>query len=122
MSIIKSKSVYPPLRDLYGLFDATGFAQGLLVLRLWLRVGHYPGSGLDIDLAVFDNQGANGDGHVHVSGIGKITDRAAVNLALAGFQFINDFHGPDFRGPGQSTRWENRPKGVYSVLARLKLP
>ena len=69
------------------------------------------------------NQGSNGDAGIEIVAEVDIHDRARVNAALGGLQFIDNFHRADFgsagNGPGRKARHQSVP--TVHVIAQLAL-
>jgi hypothetical protein len=62
---------------------------------------------------VFDNAGADGDGHVHISGVAQVATGAAIDTALDGFELVNQFHGMYLGRAGERTRREGGLEHVH---------
>src|SRR5690606_19508279 len=75
------------------------------------------GAGLDVQHAVLDDGGADGDGGIHVAVPGQVADRTRVDAALDRLQFVDDLHGADLRRAADRAGREGRPQHVLRAHA-----
>src|SRR5690606_6916976 len=84
--------------------NGPGLVHGFLPFEGWHAIRHDPAAGLDVELAVLDHGGADGDGGVHVAVPANVAHGAAVDTALDRLQLIDDLHGANLgsatQGPG----------------------
>ena len=83
--------------QLDGAEDRLRLVHRLVVLVGGLGVGDRAAAGLDVDLAVLDDDGADVDRGVEVAVPGEVADRAAVGAALVRLELVDDLHRPHLR-------------------------
>lgn len=94
---------------------------GLLILGLPVGVSDDAATAPAADLAVLDQQAANGNGTVHLAAHVEIQERAAVEAAPGRLELIDDLHGADLRRTGDGAAGETAGDQVQRILARCKL-
>src|SRR5690606_9571670 len=75
-------------------------------------VGNDAGARLNVQGSVLDHGRADGDGGVHVAVEGQVADGTAVDAALDRLQFVDDFHGADFRRAAECSSREGGTQHV----------
>ena len=97
--------------QLDGFEEGLGLVPALLMFTFGNRVGHNAGTGLQVGLFSFDQQGSDDDTGVEVSGKVGIEDRPSVETASRRLEFVDDLHGADFGAP------ESVPAGKQAASA-----
>ena len=90
---------------------------GFFPLHFGNAVGHHSRGGLHIQRTVFNDSGANRDGHVHVACVAEVAACAAVNAALDGFELVDQLHGMHFGRAAEGARRESGLEYVHIAHA-----
>src|SRR3990172_606415 len=128
MALLPSSCIALPLRTssclglVQGHQQGPGLVQALLVLPLGDAVVDDAGPGLDMGHAILEDDGADGDGGVHVAGEADVAHRPGVGATALRLQLGDDLHGPHLGGAADGPRREAGPQGVGGAQALLKLP
>src|ERR1700722_15551367 len=93
---------------------------GLVVFRLGHGVGHNTGADVEMDFARAADSGANGDVELALAIESKIADGSRVRPARDRLQFVDDFHGADFRRAGDAAARKTRGEGGKMRLLRAQ--
>src|SRR4051812_40137958 len=51
----------------------------------------------------------------------KISQRARIDSAAAGLEFVNDLHGSDFRRARNRPPWQHRPQAIEQIFSFRQL-
>ena len=100
-----------------GLEDGGGLVDGLLVFLFGDGVVNDAGAGLDGEAAALELERTDGDGQIHVAGVGEVAHRAAVDAAGTVLQLVDQLHRADFRRAAESAGGEGRAEQVKGVVA-----
>ena len=52
----------------------------------------------------------------------QVADGPAIDVAYVGFQFIDDFHGPDLGTPGNGAPGKGGLENIHRTTAGIELP
>ena len=85
-----------------------------------IGVGDDPAAGLDVNPAVLDERGAQGDAGVQVAVVAEIAERARVESALNRLLLGDDLHRPDLGRSADRARRERRAHEVERGPARAQ--
>src|SRR6266571_8520741 len=110
----------PSFGQFDGFHDRHSLIDRFLPFGRRIGIGHDAGSGLEMDPAVLDDQGAYRDAQIHIAGEREVADRASIDFTPDRLQFVDDLHGPDLGGSGKSSGRERAPYQVEGVALLFK--
>src|ERR1700732_3528602 len=90
------------VRDFECFHEGASLVDSFLIFALGNGIGDDSAAGLNVGAAVFGDQSAEGDAGIEVAGEIEIQDCASVKAAAGGLEFVNNFHGTNFRRAGKS--------------------
>ena len=95
--------------------DAPCLEQTFVVLAFGNAVFHHAGADAERRRSVAEQQRADRDGQIDVSGEIDVAERAAVNAAGRAFQVADDFHRPQLGGAAERARRKYRSHNVERI-------
>src|SRR4051812_33605488 len=100
-----------------GFGQGRSFVERLLVFAFWIGVPDDSRAHMITRLAAAADDGPNRDAHVTIAIETDIAQRARVEIAALGLEFVDDLHGPDFRRPRDRSARKSRPQAIKDILA-----
>ena len=113
---------FPGPAGLAGGHQGVGFVQGLLVFGLGIGVEDDAAACGKMEHAAGDDGRADGDGQIHRVVKTDIADAAAVQVAAARFQFVDDLHGAHLGTAGDGAARKGGLDQIHAVFVRFQFP